>query len=107
MEFELLDFYGNSCGPCKMITPRVEKFAEEKNIKLTKIEVYENMEDAQKYEISSVPTLVLLKNGQQVFRANGVVSINKLEQDWEFLSKTNQEIANEINAGGILEASVV
>jgi thioredoxin 1 len=83
--YELMDFYSKGCIPCKVIAPKLDKFAEEKNIKLNKIEVYDNMDKAEKYGVSSAPTLILLKENKEIFRANGINSINELQEKWSLL----------------------
>ena len=62
----LVDFWATWCGPCKMMTPVLEELAEELKDDLTiaKIDVDEESELASEYRISSIPTLVLLKNGK-------------------------------------------
>jgi thioredoxin 1 len=83
--YELIDFYGNSCVPCKMIAPKIDNFIKEKDIKLNKIEIYDNIDEAKKYGVLSIPTLILLKEGEEIFRTTGVDSINILEKYWEIL----------------------
>lgn len=62
----LIDFYADWCGPCKMMSPIIDQIAEEKanSIKVGKVNVDENQELAMKYGIMSIPTLVVIKNGQ-------------------------------------------
>ena len=69
----LVDFYATWCGPCKMMTPVLEQLDEELKGELTiaKIDVDEESELAGEYRISSIPTLVLLKNGKPVDSAIG------------------------------------
>ena len=60
----LLDFYADWCGPCKMISPIVHEIAEESDAyKVCKIDVDESPELAAKYNVMSIPTLIVLKNG--------------------------------------------
>ena len=71
----LIDFYADWCGPCKMLSPVVEKFANEnENIKVVKINVDDEQDLAIKYGVMSIPTLVVIKNGQEVNRSVGLVS---------------------------------
>ena len=71
----LIDFYANWCGPCKMLSPVVEQFASEnENIKVVKINVDDEQDLAIKYEVMSIPTLVVIRNGQEVNRSVGLVS---------------------------------
>lgn len=71
----LLDFFASWCGPCKMLAPVVEEVAEERDdIMVGKVDIDEEMELVQKFKIMSVPTLVVLKNGQLIHKSAGVVS---------------------------------
>ncbi|MBR5155486.1 MAG: thioredoxin [Clostridia bacterium] len=61
----LLDFYADWCGPCRMVSPLVDEIAEENPQYLVgKINVDEEIELAQKFEVVSIPMLVVIKNGQ-------------------------------------------
>ena len=76
----LVDFWAEWCGPCKMITPELEKLAAEKNeeLKIGKLNVDDNRDTAMKYSISSIPTLLLFKNGEIVKKLIGVMSKDKI-----------------------------
>ena len=68
----LLDFWASWCGPCRMVGPIVEEIARERtDITVSKVNVDEEMELAMQFGVSSIPTLVVLKNGQTVARAVG------------------------------------
>ena len=70
----LVDFYADWCGPCKMLSPTVDEVASENDdIKVVKIDVDESQEVAIKYQIMSIPTLVVIKNGKEVNRSVGVI----------------------------------
>ncbi len=75
----LLDFYADWCGPCKMIAPIVQEIADENDAyKVCKINVDESPEIAAQYNVISIPTLVVLKNGkihQQAVGARGKEAI--------------------------------
>lgn len=69
----LVDFYASWCGPCKMMAPIIEELAVQLEDKVTvvKVNVDEEHELAMKYRISSIPTLILFKNGSPVEVAVG------------------------------------
>nr|AVA17404.1 putative Per a allergen [Periplaneta americana] len=68
----VVDFFATWCGPCKMIAPLLDKFsAEYSQVKFLKVDVDQLGDIAQKYSISSMPTLVFIKNGEEVTRVIG------------------------------------
>ena len=68
----LLDFYAEWCGPCKMLSPVISEIANERaDVKVGKINVDEENALAREYNIYSIPTLVVLKDGKEVKRATG------------------------------------
>jgi thioredoxin 1 len=78
----LIDFWAPWCGPCKMQTPILEKIAQspDTKAKIVKINTDENPDIAQKFGISSIPTLVLLKGGTEIERLVGVQPESVLKQ---------------------------
>ena len=70
----LVDFYANWCGPCKMLRPILEKVAEEKDKKIISINIDENETLAEKYNVSSIPCLILFENGNEIRRSIGLIS---------------------------------
>ena len=61
----IVDFYADWCGPCKMQSPIIEKLANENpNVKVGKLNVDENPNTAVKYDVMSIPTILVIKNGQ-------------------------------------------
>ena len=69
----LLDFCADWCGPCKMLAPLLHELAEEYDgiCKVGKVNVDEQMELAMRYQVSSIPMLVVLKDGKPVSKAVG------------------------------------
>ena len=68
----LVDFYADWCGPCKMIAPIVEEIANERgDITVGKVNVDTDAEIAIKYGVSSIPTLIVFKDGKETARAVG------------------------------------
>ncbi len=78
----LVDFWAEWCGPCKMMNPILEEFAAEQGDKLTiaKLNVDDAPSLAAKYEIRSIPTLILFENGVEVQRSAGALTLNALRQ---------------------------
>ena len=78
---ELLDFYADWCGPCQMMKPNVEEFAKtHPEVSVRAINIDDEEELAEKYNVSSIPCLVVLKDGEEVAREVGVLSVKKLEK---------------------------
>jgi len=70
----LVDFWASWCGPCKMVLPLVEEIAEERtDIKVGKVNVDEQQELAIKYGDMSIPTLVVIKEGEIVKKTVGAI----------------------------------
>ena len=75
----LLDFYADWCGPCRMVGPIVEQIAEERDdIVVGKINVDENPELASQFGVMSIPTLVVLKNGEIANQSVGALPTAKI-----------------------------
>lgn len=68
----LIDFWASWCGPCKMIAPLIAEIAEERqDILVCKVNVDEEEELAAQFGISSIPTLVVIKNGKATAKSSG------------------------------------
>jgi len=76
----LIDFFATWCGPCKMLSPIISEIANEysNNIKICKINIDENQDLALEFNITSVPTLVFIKNGKIVKSCVGFHSKSEL-----------------------------
>lgn len=75
----IVDFWAAWCGPCKMLSPVVDQLAEElEGVKVAKINIDEQMELAEKYNVSSIPCVVAFKNGEEAGRSVGLVPKQKL-----------------------------
>ncbi len=70
----VVDFFADWCYPCKMIAPIVEELSESENIKVGKVNIDENQELAEKYNIDSIPTIIAFKEGKEYKRQIGVTS---------------------------------
>lgn len=72
----LIDFYADWCGPCKMLSPILNEYAEENadKFKVGKINVDEQMELAMRYKVVSIPMIMLFKNGEVVAKSIGFQS---------------------------------
>ena len=68
----LLDFWAAWCGPCRMLSPVVDEVAEERtDVKVGKVNVDEQMELAMRFQVSSIPMLVVFKDGKAVAKSVG------------------------------------
>ena len=76
----LIDFHADWCGPCKMLAPILKQVKKElgEAIKIVKIDVDKNQPLAAKYQVRGVPTMLLFKNGKQLWRQSGVLQKNEI-----------------------------
>ena len=77
----IVDFHAIWCSPCKIQSPILKEVASElgERVRFIKIDVDNNGEIASRYNVQSVPTIIVFKNGKQVWRQSGVVSKNQLK----------------------------
>ena len=76
----LIDFWASWCGPCRMLSPIVDEFAEENpDIKVRKVNVDDENELARQFRIMTIPTLLVFKDGKVINRSAGVVSKEEIE----------------------------
>ncbi|MBJ7448803.1 MAG: thioredoxin [Parachlamydiales bacterium] len=77
----LVDFYADWCGPCRMMAPILEKVAQEleSKAKFAKVDTDKAEKTAGKYGITSIPTLILFKNGEEVNRVVGLKDATALK----------------------------
>lgn len=76
----LVDFYANWCGPCKMLRPTLEEVVKEKTGKIVSVNVDNEKDLAIKYGISSIPCLILFKDGKEIERNVGVIPKGRVEE---------------------------
>ena len=76
----VVDFYANWCAPCRQVSPVIDALSDEyaDRVRFVKINVEENMELAGRYSVNSLPTLVTVKNGEEIERMTGMVNRGQL-----------------------------
>ena len=81
----LVDFWAPWCGPCRMVAPVLEEIAQEKGeaLKIVKLNTDENQQTAAKYQVLSIPTLILFKDGAEAKRIVGALPKRRLEAELE------------------------
>lgn len=79
----LVDFFAEWCGPCKMMAPIIEEIIKknkDENVKIGKLNIDENQEIASQYNVMSIPTFIVFKNGKAVAQKVGYGSKEDIEQ---------------------------
>jgi thioredoxin len=76
----LVDFWAEWCGPCHAVSPVLEKIADERNLKLVKVNIDENQQLALRYGIQSIPNMILFENGEPKAAAIGAQPKGMLEK---------------------------
>ncbi|HET7571556.1 MAG TPA: thioredoxin [Gaiellaceae bacterium] len=76
----IVDFWAEWCGPCHAVAPVLEKVAEERQIKLVKVNIDENQDLALRYGVQSIPNMVLFENGAPKAAAVGAMPKGMLER---------------------------
>lgn len=76
----LVDFHADWCGPCKMLAPILKQVKDElgENVKIIKIDVDKNQPLANQFQVRGVPTMILFKNGKQLWRQSGVLQKDEI-----------------------------
>ena len=80
----LVDFWAPWCGPCRVIAPSLEEIAEERDdLRVVKLNVDDNQVTAARYDVMSIPTLIVFKNGQPAHKIIGALPKSRLVQELE------------------------
>jgi thioredoxin 1 len=87
----IVDFWAPWCGPCRVVSPILAEInSEREDIRVVKLNVDENQQTAVQYEVLSIPTMILFKDGQIAKKVIGALPKNRLEAEFE----TESEVSN-------------
>ena len=76
----LVDFWAEWCGPCHAVSPVLERIAEERSLKLVKVNIDDNPVTPNNYAVRGIPTLILFKNGQPAATQVGALPKSRLKE---------------------------
>ncbi len=80
----LVDFWAPWCGPCRVIAPRSRRSPSERDdLRIVKLNVDDNQQTAARYDVMSIPTLILFKNGEAAHKIVGALPKSRLVQEIE------------------------
>ena len=80
----LVDFWAPWCGPCRVIAPSLEEINDERDdLRVVKLNVDDNQQTAARYDVMSIPTLILFKNGEPAHKIIGALPKSRLVQEIE------------------------
>jgi thioredoxin 1 len=80
----LVDFWAEWCGPCRVVAPILEEINEEQdNLRIVKLDVDHNQETAARYDVMSIPTLIVFRNGEVATKIIGALPKKRLVQELE------------------------
>ena len=79
----LVDFWAPWCGPCRVVGPVLEEIAQERGLRVVKLNVDENQQTAAQYEVLSIPTMLLFKDGAIAKKVVGAMPKRRLEAELE------------------------